>query len=77
MDCEQAVADSQGRRWFEVKAFMITSLMTQVAPSPGWEADITQSSNPAPPYTSGGCLRKGAEEASSLANPRRRQVEAL
>jgi hypothetical protein len=36
-----------------MKAFMITSLMTQVAPSPGWEADVTQSSNPAPPYTSG------------------------
>jgi hypothetical protein len=53
MDCEQAVADSQGRRWFEMKAFMITSLMTQVAPSPGWEADVSQSSNPAPPYASG------------------------
>jgi hypothetical protein len=53
MDCEQAVADSQGRRWFEMKAFMITSLMTQVSPSPGWEADVSQSSNPAPPYASG------------------------
>ena len=53
MDCEQATADSQGRRWFEVKAFMITSLMTQAAPSPGWEADVSQSSNPAPPYSSG------------------------
>lgn len=53
MDCEQAFADSQGRRWFEMKAFMITSLMTQVAPSPGWEADVSQASNPAPPYTSG------------------------
>jgi hypothetical protein len=52
MDCEQAFADSQGRRWFEMKAFMITPLMTQVAPSPGWEADVSQSSTPAPPYTS-------------------------
>lgn len=53
MDCEQAVPDSQGRRWFEMKAFMITALMTQVAPSPGWESDVTQSSNPMPPYSSG------------------------
>jgi hypothetical protein len=53
MDCEQAFADGQGRRWFEIKAFMITNLMTQVAPSPGWEADVTQASNPAPPYASG------------------------
>jgi hypothetical protein len=53
MDCEQAFADSQGRRWFEMKAFMITNLMTQTSPSPGWEADVSQTSNPAPPYTSG------------------------
>ena len=53
MDCEQTVADTQGRRWFEVKAFMITNLMTQVAPSPGWEADVSQTGNPAPPYPSG------------------------
>ncbi len=53
MDCEQTFADSQGRRWFEMKAFMITNLMTQVAPSPGWEADVSQTSDPPPPYTSG------------------------
>lgn len=53
MDCEQAFADPQGHRWFEMKAFMITPLMTQVAPTPGWESDVAQSSNPMPPYASG------------------------
>jgi len=28
MDCEQATDDRQGRRWFELKAFMVTHLMT-------------------------------------------------
>ena len=37
MDCEQAFGDGQGRRWFELKAFMVTHLMTAVAPMPGWE----------------------------------------
>jgi hypothetical protein len=52
MDCEQAFDDGQGHRWFELKAFMVTSLMTAVAPSPGWEDDIVQTSNPAAPYVS-------------------------
>jgi hypothetical protein len=52
MDCEQAFDDGQGRKWFEVKAFMVTTLMTGVAPSPGWEGDIAQTSNPMPPYPS-------------------------
>jgi hypothetical protein len=52
MDCEQAFDDGQGRRWFELKAFMVTELMTAVAPSPGWEGDVTQSSNPPTPYSS-------------------------
>lgn len=50
MDCEQGFDDGQGRRWFEFKAFMVTHMMTGVAPSPGWEGDITQTSSPAPPY---------------------------
>jgi hypothetical protein len=52
MDCEQAFDDGQGRRWFELKAFMITELMTAMAPTPGWEGDINQTSNPMPPYSS-------------------------
>lgn len=44
MDCEQAFDDGQGRRWFELKAY--------IAPSPGWESDIAQTSTPAPPYNS-------------------------
>jgi hypothetical protein len=52
MDCEQAFADAQGRRWFELKAFMLTSYMTAVGPTPGWEGDIAQVSSPMPPYTS-------------------------
>jgi hypothetical protein len=44
MDCEQAFADAEGRRWFEMKAF--------VAPTPGWEGNIAQQGNPAPPYAS-------------------------
>ncbi len=52
MDCEQAFPDGQGRAWFELKAFMITHRMTNVAPTPGWEGDIAQTSDPAPPYTS-------------------------
>ena len=43
MDCEQAFDDGQGRRWFELKAV--------IAPVPGWEGDIAQTSNPMPPYT--------------------------
>jgi outer membrane protein assembly factor BamB len=52
MDCEQAAADGQGRRWFELRAFMVTRLMTAVAPSPGWEGDVAQTGDPAPPYAS-------------------------
>jgi hypothetical protein len=44
MDCEQAFDDGHGRKWFELKAF--------VAPIPGWEKDITQTSNPMPPFPS-------------------------
>lgn len=44
MDCEQAFDDGQGRKWFELKAF--------IAPTPGWERNITQTSNPMPPYSS-------------------------
>jgi hypothetical protein len=52
MDCEQAFDDGQGHKWFELKAFMVTQLMTAVAPTPGWEGDVNQTSNPMPPYTS-------------------------
>jgi PQQ-like domain len=52
MDCEQAFDDGQGRRWFELKSFMVTTLLNSVAPSPGWEGNISQTSNPAPPYSS-------------------------
>ncbi len=52
MDYEQAFSDGQGRSWFELKAFMVTHLMTAVAPTPGWEGNIAQTSNPAPPYSS-------------------------
>lgn len=44
MDCEQAFDDGTGRKWFELKAF--------IAPIPGWESDITQTSNPMPPFPS-------------------------
>jgi hypothetical protein len=44
MDCEQAFADAQGHRWFEVKGF--------IAPTTGWEGNVTQTSNPMPPYSS-------------------------
>ena len=44
MDCEQAFDDGQGRRWFELKAF--------IAQTPGCEGDVAQTSNPTPPYTS-------------------------
>jgi hypothetical protein len=52
MDCEQAFDDGQGHQWFELKAFMVTHLMTAVAPMPGREGDINQTSNPMPPYPS-------------------------
>jgi outer membrane protein assembly factor BamB len=52
MDCEQAFGDGQGYRWFELKAFMVTHLLTAVAPTPGWEGDIAQTGNPIPPYSS-------------------------
>ena len=52
MDCEQAFDDGQGHKWFELKAFMVTQLMTAVAPTPGWEGDVNQTSNPMPSYTS-------------------------
>ena len=44
MDCEQAFDDGHGQKWFELKAV--------IAPLPGWEGDITQTSTPAPPYAS-------------------------
>ena len=44
MDCEQAFDDGHGNKWFEVKAL--------IAPRPGPEADIAQTSSPAPPYKS-------------------------
>ena len=52
MDCEQTTGDAQGRQWFELKAFMVTQMMTAPAPMPGWEGDVAQTSSPAPPYTS-------------------------
>jgi len=52
MDCEQAFDDGQGHSWFELKAFVITQVMTGVAPSPGWEGNIAQASDPMPPYSS-------------------------
>lgn len=42
MDCEQAFDDGTGRKWFELKAV--------IAPAPGWERDIAQTSSPMPPY---------------------------
>jgi hypothetical protein len=44
MDCEQAFDDGHGQKWFELKAV--------IAPLPGWEGDIAQSSTPMPPYAS-------------------------
>jgi len=44
MDCEQAFDDGMGNKWFELKAF--------IAPAPGWEGNIAQTSSPAPPYQS-------------------------
>jgi hypothetical protein len=44
MDCEQAFDDGMGHKWFELKAF--------IAPKPGWEGNIAQSSTPKPPYQS-------------------------
>ncbi|HET6150901.1 MAG TPA: hypothetical protein VFH68_25420 [Polyangia bacterium] len=44
MDCEQGFDDGQGHRWFELKAF--------IAKTPGFEGNITQTSNPPPPFTS-------------------------
>ena len=44
MDCEQAFDDGQGRKWFELQAL--------IAPRPGPEGAITQTSNPMPPYSS-------------------------
>jgi hypothetical protein len=44
MDCEQAFDDGKGGKWFELKAL--------IAPRPGPEADVTQQSNPMPPYQS-------------------------
>jgi hypothetical protein len=44
MDCEQAFDDGMGHKWFELKAF--------IAPKPGWEGNIAQSSTPVPPYQS-------------------------
>jgi hypothetical protein len=53
MDCEQAFDDGQGHKWFELKAFMLSSLTNGVvSPTPGWEGVVSQTSNPAPPYTS-------------------------
>jgi len=44
MDCEQAFDDGHGQKWFELKAV--------IAPLPGWEGDVAQSSTPRPPYAS-------------------------
>jgi hypothetical protein len=44
MDCEQAFDDGAGHKWFELKAVL--------APTPGWEGNIAQTSTPAPPYQS-------------------------
>jgi outer membrane protein assembly factor BamB len=44
MDCEQAFDDGMGRKWFELKAV--------IAPLPGWEGDVAQTSTPMPPYQS-------------------------
>ena len=44
MDCEQAFDDGHGGKWFELKAL--------IAPRPGPEEDVAQTSNPAPPYSS-------------------------
>ena len=52
MDCEQAFDDGQGHKWFELKAFMTTELMTAEAPTPGWEGDVNQTSNPMLPFAS-------------------------
>lgn len=45
MDCEQALDDGHGRKWFELQAL--------IAPRPGpEEGPIAQTSNPMPPYAS-------------------------
>ncbi|HZD50712.1 MAG TPA: hypothetical protein VE178_18350 [Silvibacterium sp.] len=44
MDCEQAFDDGHGNKWFELKAL--------IAPRPGPEEDVSQTSNPPPPYQS-------------------------
>jgi hypothetical protein len=44
MDCEQAFDDGGGHKWFELKAF--------IAPVPGWEGDVSQTSTPRPPFPS-------------------------
>jgi hypothetical protein len=44
MDCEQAFDDGHGNKWFELKAL--------IAPRPGPEGSVTQTSNPMPPYSS-------------------------
>lgn len=44
MDCEQAFTDSAGRKWFELQAL--------IAPRPGPEGPVTQTSTPMPPFAS-------------------------
>lgn len=44
MDCEQAFDDGHGNKWFELKAV--------IAPRPGPEEEVSQTSSPAPPYKS-------------------------
>ena len=44
MDCEQAFDDGKGNKWFELKAL--------IAPRPGVEGDVAQTSTPNPPYQS-------------------------
>ena len=44
MDCEQAFDDGHGNRWFEVQAL--------IAPRPGPEGQVSQTSSPMPPYQS-------------------------
>jgi outer membrane protein assembly factor BamB len=52
MDCEQDFDDGQGRKWFELKGFIVSRLTNGVSPTPGWEGDIHQAGNPGPPYPS-------------------------
>ena len=52
MDCEQTTGDAQGRRWFELKAFMVTQMITAPAPYAGLGGRCRPNQLQAPPYTS-------------------------